>query len=72
MEHLLLTKVEEPLPSMDIKMKLNAPETWRRPTETIEVDDLQLGRVRVSHWSGYHFKQSASHAMEIIRVESIR
>lgn len=51
------------------KMKLNAPETWELPTETVEVDDPKLGRVRVSRWSAYHFKSSASRAMEIIRVE---
>jgi hypothetical protein len=51
------------------KMKLNAPETWSAPTETVEVDDPKLGRVRVTHWGDYHFRQSPQHPMAIIRVE---
>jgi DDE superfamily endonuclease len=51
------------------KMKLNAPETWSLPTETVEVDDAKLGRVRVTRWSTYHFQKSPKRAMEIIRVE---
>jgi hypothetical protein len=50
-------------------MKLNEPETWRLPTETVEVEDAKLGRVRVTRWSDYHFRQSPKRAMEIIRVE---
>ena len=51
------------------KMKLNAPETWSVPTETVEVDDPKLGRVRVSRWSQCHFQKSPKRPMEIIRVE---
>jgi hypothetical protein len=51
------------------KMKLNAPETWSLPTETVERDDPKLGRVRVTRWSEYHFRQSPKRAMELIRVE---
>jgi len=51
------------------KMKLNDPQTWRVPTETVEVEDAKLGRVRVTRWSQYHFRQSAQRPMEIIRVE---
>jgi len=51
------------------KMKLNAPETWSVPIETVEVDDPKLGRVRVSRWSEYHFQKSPKRPMEIIRVE---
>lgn len=50
-------------------MKLNAPETWSLPTETVERDDPKLGRVRVTRWSEYHFRQSPKRAMELIRVE---
>jgi hypothetical protein len=41
------------------KMKLNDPQTWRVPTETVEVEDAKLERVRVTRWSQYHFRQSA-------------
>ena len=51
------------------KMKLNAPDTWKVPTETVEVEDPKLGRVRVSCWSAYHFRKSPKRPMEIIRVE---
>jgi hypothetical protein len=51
------------------KMKLNDPETWLLPTETVEVDDPTVGRVRVSRWSAYHFKTSPTRAMDGVRVE---
>lgn len=51
------------------KMKLNDPESWCAPTQTLELDDPKLGRVQVTRWSTYHFRQSPKHPMEIIRVE---
>lgn len=51
------------------KMKLNDPQTWSLPIETVEVEDAKLGRVRVTRWSPYHFRKSAQRPMEIIRVE---
>jgi hypothetical protein len=33
------------------KLKLNDPESWGLPTETIEVEDAKLARVRVTRWS---------------------
>jgi hypothetical protein len=51
------------------KLKLNDPGSWGLPTETIEVEDAKLGRVRVTRWSEYHFKQSPKRPMEILRVE---
>ncbi|NJO78077.1 MAG: transposase [Cyanobacteria bacterium RM1_2_2] len=53
------------------KMKLNDPETWRVPIETVEVDDPKWGRVRVSRWSAYHFRKSPKRAMEVLRVEVV-
>jgi len=53
------------------KMKLNAPETWCKPDQSVEVDDPKLGRVQVMRWSAYHFRQSAKRPMEIIRVEML-
>lgn len=50
-------------------MKLNDPETWQVPIETVEVDDPKWGRVRVSRWSAYHFRKSPKRAMEVLRVE---
>lgn len=54
------------------KMKLNDPQTWRVPTQTVEVEDAKLGRVRVTRWSQYHFRQSAQRPMEIIQVEVLK
>jgi hypothetical protein len=51
------------------KMKLNDPESWGQPTETLEVEDAKLGRVRVTRWSAYHFQASPKRPMEILRVE---
>ena len=51
------------------KMKLNAPQTWSLATESVEVEDPKLGRVRVTRWSEYHFQKSSKRPMEIIRVE---
>ncbi len=50
-------------------MKLNAPETWSVPSQSVEVEDAKLGRVRVTLWSDYHFRQSPKRVMAIIRVE---
>lgn len=54
-----------------LKFKLNDPTTWSESQETTEVDDPEYGRVRVTRWSHFHFKQSPERAMEIIRVEVI-
>ncbi len=35
------------------KMKLNAPETWSVPSQSVEVEDAKLGRVQVTRWSQY-------------------
>lgn len=51
------------------KMKLNDPQTWSLPSQTVEVDDPKLGRVQVMRWSEYHFQKSSKRPMEIIRVE---
>lgn len=51
------------------KMKLNDPETWTTPTESVEVEHPKLGRVRVTRWSQYHFRKSPKRPMEILRVE---
>lgn len=37
------------------KFKLNDPQTWPVATETLEVEDPKVGRVKVMRWSGFHF-----------------
>jgi hypothetical protein len=51
------------------KMKLNDPQTWALPTASVEVDHPKLGRVRVTHWSRYHFQKSPQRPMEILQVK---
>lgn len=51
------------------KMKLNDPDSWSPSDEVQQMEHPKYGRVRVTRWSGYHFKNSATRAMEILRVE---
>jgi hypothetical protein len=53
------------------KFKFNDPETWPDADETVEVEDEEIGRVRLTRWSGFHFQKSPKREMEIIRVEVI-
>lgn len=54
------------------KFKLNDPQTWPIARETLEIEDPKIGRVKLMHWSEFHFLQSPNRAMEIIRVEVIK
>ena len=51
------------------KFKFNDPQTWPEATETLELEDPQLGKIQVTRWTGYHFRKSAKQSMEILRVE---
>lgn len=53
------------------KFKLNDPQTWGEPDESLEVDDPQLGRVRIGLWKGLHFRAAASHPMLLLRIERL-
>lgn len=53
------------------KFKLKDPATWGQPAQVLEVEDAQLGRVRVSLWRDLHFRQSAQHRMIIVRIERL-
>lgn len=52
-----------------VKLKLNEPTTWPEADETILVEDPKYGQLQLMRWSGFHFKQSPTRAMEIMRVE---
>ena len=54
------------------KFKLNAPDTWPEARETLVVEDPELGQVKVSRWSTFHFRQAAEQAMEVLRVEVLK
>lgn len=51
------------------KCKLNDPDTWGEASETLIVDDPDIGQVQVKRWSRLHFRQSANREMELMRVE---
>lgn len=40
------------------KFKLNDPQTWRQPVETLEVDNPKLGRIRIRLWQNLHFRKA--------------
>jgi hypothetical protein len=53
------------------KFKLNDPTTWRNPAQKIEVNDPDLGQLRVRVWHNYHFRLSPSHPMSVVLVERL-
>lgn len=53
------------------KFKLNDPSTWWEADEALEVNDSNLGYLRVRRWQNLHFSGSASQAMQLILVERI-
>ncbi len=55
-----------------VKFKFNDPQTWPVGDETLEVDDPKLGRVKVSRWHTYHFRNSPQRPMDILRVEVVQ
>lgn len=50
------------------KFKLNAPETWGTPTQTLILNDPKWGEVCLQHWSELHFRQSASVPMDLLCI----
>ena len=53
------------------KFKLNDSSTWSEPTQTIEQEDVKLGKVRIRIWRKKHFRLSPHHPMSIILVERL-
>lgn len=53
------------------KFKLNDAATWSLPIASLEVDEPQLGRVRISLWQNLHFRKAAGHSMSLLRVERL-
>lgn len=51
------------------KFKFNDPQTYPEASQILELDEPQWGRVRLTRWSCFHFRNSASREMEIIRLE---
>lgn len=53
------------------KFKLNDPTTWSSPAQQIEIDDPELGQLRLRVWHNYHFRLSPSHPMSVVLVERL-
>jgi hypothetical protein len=53
------------------KFKLNEPTTWSSPAQQVEIDDPELGQLRVRVWHNYHFRLSPSHPMSVVLVERL-
>jgi hypothetical protein len=53
------------------KFKFNDPQTHPAASEVLEVEDAQFGRVRVSRWSRFHWRNCAHREIEIVRIEVI-
>jgi hypothetical protein len=53
------------------KFKLNDPTTWRNPAQQVEVDDPDLGKMRLRVWHNFHFRLSPSHPMSVLLVERL-
>ena len=50
------------------KFKLADSSTWGEPTATLQFEEPKWGRVRIQHWSGLHFRLSAAHLMQVLRI----
>ena len=53
------------------KFQLNDPKTWWVDDQTVELDDAQLGRLRLRQWHNLHFSASATHPMTLILLERL-
>jgi len=54
------------------KFKLSDPATWGTPVESLEVDDPQLGPIRLSLWRDLRFRKAAGHPMTVVRIEQLQ
>ena len=57
--------------NMVISSSANVPSTWGEATQSLEMNDLKLGRVRVSLWKNLHERKTATRPMSLIRVERL-
>ena len=55
----------------DKKFKVNDQATWWSADETVEIEDPQLGKLKVSRWDNLHFRSSASHDMSLIQIQRL-
>ena len=53
------------------KFKLNDSTTWSFPAQQVEIDDPDLGELRVRVWHKKHFRLSPTHPMSILLIERL-
>ncbi|MEE9296287.1 MAG: NF041680 family putative transposase [Phycisphaerae bacterium] len=53
------------------KFKLSDPGTWPEPDQVLELDDTDLGPVRLMQWTRWHFRKAPEVPMTIIRIERL-
>ena len=53
------------------KFKVNDSKTWWSANEIVEVDDLKLGKLKISKWDNLHFRTAADHDMSLIQVQRL-
>lgn len=54
------------------KFKLLDESTWDEPTQTIELEDAKLGRLKIRLWHKLHLRKSPSHPMSVILAERLK
>lgn len=54
------------------KFKLNEPGTWIEPVQILEINDSNLGWLRIRLWDDLHFRSAAQHPMSLILVERLK
>ena len=50
------------------KFKLADFSTWTEPVATLEIEEPKWGTVQIQRWSGLHFRLSAAHPMQLLRI----
>jgi len=53
------------------KFKFKDATTWLTPDATQDIDDPDMGRVRVRVWKNLHFRKAAGHSMIITCIERL-
>jgi len=53
------------------KFKFKDPNTWREPDHRFEMEDPDLGKIKVKIWKDLHFRKAAKCPMIVARVERL-
>ncbi len=53
------------------RFKLNDSTTWSSPTQQVEAEDPELGKMRVRVWHNLHFRLSPDNSMSVLLVERL-